>query len=65
MSLKEVLDDYFNGIRTEPKLKVRNLINRPKNLEDVKNQTMGFPIINKILTDYYRSLWEKDNNSKE
>ena len=59
MSLKDVMDDYFRGVKTENKLTVRELINHPKNMEEVNKKARAFPIINKMLIQYYRNLWLK------
>jgi hypothetical protein len=54
MSLKEVMDDYFNGVRKEHKLEVRNLVEHPVTIEEASKKAIGFPLINKMIIDYYR-----------
>jgi hypothetical protein len=54
MSLKEVMDDYFNGVRKEHKIEVRNLIKHPVTIENAIKKAIGFPLINKMIIDYYR-----------
>jgi hypothetical protein len=54
MSLKEVMEDYFNGVRKEHKLEVRNLVKHPVTIEEASKKAIGFPLINKLIIDYYR-----------
>jgi hypothetical protein len=54
MSLKEVMDDYFNGVRKEHKIEVRSLIKHPVTIENAIKKAIGFPLINKMIIDYYR-----------
>ncbi|MGM0840253.1 MAG: hypothetical protein ACQEWE_05980 [Bacillota bacterium] len=54
MSLKEIMEDYFNGVRKEHKIQVRNLVKHPVTIEDLSKKAIGFPLINKIIVDYYR-----------
>ncbi|MCM3596204.1 hypothetical protein M4D55_10500 [Metabacillus idriensis] len=55
MSLKDVMEEYFNGVKREHKLKAKNLIKHPNCMEGVRKKAIAFPIINRMITDYYRN----------
>lgn len=48
------MDDYFNGVWKEHKLEVRNLVKHSVTIEEASKKAIGFPLINKMIIDYYR-----------